>query len=102
MKRLSDILTASVEQKEVLRAARAQTVFKKWREAVGETLSAKTVPDRYERGTLWICATSSTWAQEIRLQQDLVLSRMNALAEEPGLFRELKVGVRPTHRDLIG
>lgn len=95
-------MSSSVEQKEILRSARAQSLFKQWPQVVGETLAAKTTPDRYERGTLWICATSSTWAQELRMQEETVLQRMNSLADERGLFREIRVGIRPNHRDLLG
>lgn len=102
MKKLSDLMSSSIEQKEILRSARAQALFKEWPKVVGETLAAKTTPDRYEKGTLWICATSSTWAQELRMLEETVLQRMNNLSDDNHLFREIRVGIRPNHRDLLG
>ncbi|MBS1713612.1 MAG: DUF721 domain-containing protein [Armatimonadetes bacterium] len=102
MKRLSDILPSAVEQKDVLRAARAQSVFVRWKEAVGDVLAQKTVPDRYDHGILWVSADSATWAQELRMREETVLERLNELAAEPGLFRQVKVSLRPRFRDLMG
>lgn len=101
MKKLADIINVAVDQKEILRAARAQALFKRWAEVVGDILSQKTTPDRFERGTLWVVAKSSTWAQELRMREDLVLSRMNDIAGEPGLFKEMRVGTGPRRRDLM-
>ncbi len=102
MKRLSDILPSAVEQKDVLRAARAQAVFGQWRDAVGDVLAMKTLPDRYDHGILWVSAESATWAQELRMREETVLERLNALAGEPSLFRQVKVSLRPRFRDLMG
>jgi len=102
VKRLSDILPSAVEQKDVLRAARAQALFGQWKEAVGEVLSQKTVPDRYDHGVLWVSAESATWAQELRMREETVLARLNELAREPGLFRQVRVSLRPRFRDLMG
>ena len=101
MKRLSDIIHVAVDQKEVLRAARAQAVSRQWVEVVGELLATKTSPDRFERGTLWVNASSTTWAQELRMREETVLQRLNELARERGLFTEIRVGIGPSRRDLM-
>ncbi|HRF59442.1 MAG TPA: DUF721 domain-containing protein [Fimbriimonadaceae bacterium] len=100
MKRLDDWMAQAVEQKEVLRAGRAQIVLKEWPGVVGELLAAKSTPERFERGTLWVAATGSAWAQELRFMQDTILERLNRLAGEPDLFLELRVGARTPRRDL--
>lgn len=102
MKKLSDVINAAIDQKEILVAARAQRVAKQWPEAVGEMLASKSSPDRYERGTLWVCATSTTWAQELRMREETILANLNELAGETGLFKELRVGVGPRRKDLMG
>jgi predicted nucleic acid-binding Zn ribbon protein len=99
MKKLSDLMPAALEQKEVLRAARAQTVMRRWAEVVGMVLAEKAVPERFDSGTLWVAATGSAWAQEICLRKELILERLNDLAGEP-LFRDLRVGAREPRRDL--
>lgn len=79
---------------EVLRTARAQIAMHRWGEVVGEALAEKSFPDRYEKGTLWVVASGSAWAQEIRLRKEDIVRRLNEVASEPGLFREVRVGVR--------
>lgn len=101
MKRLGDIINIAVDQKEILRAARAQAVSRQWIDVVGELLATKTSPDRFERGTLWVCATSTTWAQELRMREETVLQRLNELSNEKALFTEIRVGVGPRRRDLM-
>lgn len=97
MKKIGDMLGGSIGHVEVLRAARAQRVIRHWPEIVGEFLASKSVPDRYERGTLWVAASGSAWAQEIRMQQVEVLEKLNAYAGSE-LFTALRVGTRPPRR----
>ncbi len=84
----------ALDRSEVLRTARAQAAMRQWPEVVGEILAAKSEPDRFDRGTLWIVAQGSAWAQELRLRKDLILTRLNEQANEPHLFLDLKVGTR--------
>lgn len=91
MKRIADILPA-LDQREVLRGARAQRVLRSWPSIVGDLIARKSTPDRYDHGTVWIAAPESAWAQEIRLRSEDILQRLNDMAGEPGLFRELRVG----------
>lgn len=99
MKRVADLLGKAVEQTEVLRAARAQAVVRQWASIVGEVLATKATPERFERGTLWVAASGSAWAQEIALRKELILDRLNGLADER-LFEDLRVGTREPRRDL--
>ncbi|MBL8048621.1 MAG: DUF721 domain-containing protein [Chthonomonas sp.] len=91
------MLGDSVAQAEVLRAARAQQILRHWPEVVGEFLASKCVPDRFERGTLWIAASGSAWAQELRLQQADILAKLNAYAGT-SLFLALRIGTRTPRR----
>jgi predicted nucleic acid-binding Zn ribbon protein len=95
MKKLNDMLAAAVGRPEVLRTARAQIAMQHWRDVVGDALAEKSFPDRYEKGTLWVVATGSAWAQEIRLRKEDIVRRLNETASEPGLFANVRVGVRP-------
>jgi predicted nucleic acid-binding Zn ribbon protein len=95
MRKVDDMLAAAIGRPEVLRMARAQIAMQHWGEIVGEALADKSFPDRYEKGTLWVVATGSAWAQEIRLRKEDIVRRLNAAASEPGLFLDVRVGVRP-------
>lgn len=97
MKRVDSLISNALGRPEILKAARAQTAMRNWPEAVGDALSTKAVPDRYENGTLWVVANGSAWSQEIRLRKEDIVRRLNELAGEPGLFTDLRVGTRP-HR----
>lgn len=94
------MLGESLQRPELLRAARAQTVLRHWPEVVGEFLASKCVPDNYDHGTLWIAATGSAWAQEIRMQKNEIVQKLNEFAGE-NLFDNLRVGTRPPRREWV-
>ena len=93
MKKLTDAMT-DVLPPEVLRAARALSVLKQWDAVVGSHLAAKSSPDRYERGVVWVSVQGSAWAQEMRMHRETILTQLNSMAEEPGLFVDIRFGVR--------
>jgi predicted nucleic acid-binding Zn ribbon protein len=95
MRKLDQMLPDSIGRDEVLRAARAQKILRRWEEVVGPALAAKSQPDRYERGTVWVAVTGSAWAQELRMKRDQLLSRLRELAGEPTLFTDMRFGQRP-------
>jgi hypothetical protein len=89
------VLPRAVENAEVLRAARAGAVLRRWDEAVGPLLSEKSVPDRYDKGTVWVATQGSAWAQELRLMKPIILERLESMAGERGMFLDIRFGVRP-------
>lgn len=95
MKKVENMLAAALGRPEVLKMARAQIAMQRWGEVVGEALAGKSFPDRYEAGTLWVVATGSAWAQEIRLRKEEIVRRLNEVSGESGLFSDVRVGVRP-------
>ncbi len=95
MRHVGRVLPRVVENAEVLRAARAGAVLRRWDEAVGAVLAQKSRPDRYDRGTVWVATQGSAWAQELRLMKPIILERLEAMAEERGMFLDLRFGVRP-------
>lgn len=94
MRQLSDVLPEALGRADVLRAARALRVARQWEAVVGQILAARSAPDRFDHGTLWVSVTTSVWAQEIRLRRESILERLNEVAGERGLFRELRVTVQ--------
>ena len=70
-------------------------MLRRWEEAVGPLLAAKSVPDRYDKGTVWVATQGSAWAQELRLMKPLILERLEAMAGERGMFLDVRFGVRP-------
>lgn len=95
MKKIKDMVPIALENSEVLRASRAQAVLRRWPEVVGTMLAARSHPDRYDRGTIWVAVEGSAWAQEMRMLEEKFLFKLNEMAREPGMFREIRFGVRP-------
>ncbi|GIK31511.1 MAG: DUF721 domain-containing protein [Fimbriimonadaceae bacterium] len=93
MNKLREILAKDVVGPEVARTARALAIMRRWREVVGEELAARSWPDRYSKGSLWVAVQGSAWAQELRMLKTPILSKLNALAGEP-LFVNVRFGVR--------
>lgn len=94
MRPLRDVLGGALERAEVLRAARAHRVLRRWPEVVGPALAARSWPDRFERGTVWVAVEGSAWASELRMMKTRILARLEELAEEPNLFQDLRFGDR--------
>ena len=87
---------------EVLKAARAISVMRKWELVVGKDMANRSWPERFDHGTVWIAVTGSAWAQELRMQKDEIIARLNSIADEPGLFMNARFGVRPLKREKEG
>lgn len=99
MKRLSEILPGALGKPEVLRAARAMRALRRWDAVVGSTLAAKSAPDRFDHGVVWVAAAGSAWAQELRMRREAILAKLNAVAGEPSLFRDIRVCVGPVESE---
>lgn len=92
---MRQVLPGAMGNDEVLRVARAQAAMRRWPEVVGVMLAGKSHPDRYGRGTVWVAVEGSAWAQELRMMKDKILRRLDEVAGEPGLFTDVRFGVRP-------
>lgn len=90
----------AIGRPEVLKAARCQAVLRRWAEVVGPMLAEKVRPDSVDHGVIWVSADSGAWAQEVVMQREVLLERLNALAGEK-LFTDLKAA-RPRHRKFEG
>lgn len=94
MRRLDRLLGDSVAQKEILRAARVWRALRRWEEIVGSGLFARSRPDRYEAGVVYVAVTGSAWAQELRMQSDRIRQKLAEMTREPGLVTDVRFGVR--------
>lgn len=94
MKRLSEVMGTAIADPTILEAMRAHRVMRNWESAVGGLLAAKTTPDKFEKGTVWVASTGSAWSQEIRMRREEIVSRLNQMAGE-NIFTDIRVGVRP-------
>lgn len=90
---VESLVGRAVARPEVVRGARAWAVMARWAEVVGEPLAARSEPDRYDRGVIWVAVRGSEWAQELRLMKETILARLNEMACET-LFADVRFGVR--------
>jgi predicted nucleic acid-binding Zn ribbon protein len=88
------VLPAAVGNEEVVRAGVAKRHLDRWPEVVGEMLAAKSWPDRYTRGTVWVAVQGSAWAQELRLMKPKILERLRDMSGDPEMFTDVRFGVR--------
>ena len=95
MRAIENLLIPALGRDEVVRAAQAQRALRAWNEVVGEALGARSCPDRYDRGIVFIAVQGSAWAQELRLSKPQILARLRARAGDSSLFVDLRFGVRP-------
>lgn len=98
MKRIGKVVNQAIPHEEALRMAKAQKALRRWAEAVGPILAEKSRPERYERGTVWVAVDGSSWAQELRLNKDQILSKLRAMANDGTLFEKLRFGVRSVEK----
>ncbi|MBS1727424.1 MAG: DUF721 domain-containing protein [Armatimonadetes bacterium] len=101
MNPIHNFVNSGIVPPEVLRAARAISVMKKWEQVVGKEMAARSWPERYDHGTVWVAVVGSAWAQELRMQKDEILARLNTIANEPTLFVNARFGVRPLKKAVI-
>ena len=102
MNPIQNLLNSTVMPPEVLRAARAITVMRKWELVVGKDMANRSWPERYDHGTIWVAVVGSAWAQELRMQKDEIIARLNTIADEPGMFVNARFGVRPLKKAIVG
>lgn len=87
------MLPGALGKPEVIRAARALRAMRRWESVVGPALAAKSSPDRFDHGVVWVAAAGAAWAQEVRMRREAILAKLNAIAGEASLFRDLRVCV---------
>jgi len=93
VRKVQKILPAALDS-ELISLGKANSVMRRWEEVVGATLASRSCPDRYDRGVIWVAVEGSAWAQELRLMKHKILSKLSEFAGHPGLFTDIRFGVR--------
>ncbi len=66
--------------------------MREWTRAVGLRIADRTKPISLERGTLLVHAASATWATELSMLRDPILSRLRALGYD---VKDVRFRVKP-------
>lgn len=98
LRSLKSLLPQAIEVPDALRGGRAQKTLREWEKIVGVDMATRSWPDRWEKGTVWVACTGSAWAQELRMMKDDILARLREESGEPGLFHDIRFGVRKLNR----
>lgn len=94
MKKISELVSASIDRKDIDAAVYAGRILRRWAEVVGADLAKRCAPDNFSKGTVWVAVEGSAWAQELRMHKDDILGRLNEIAGYE-LFQAIRFGVRP-------
>lgn len=89
------MLSPALGREEVIRTSRAFQILRDWSSIVGEEMASRSFPDRYDHGTVWVAVEGSAWAQELRMQREHILAKLQEKCGDPGLFVNMRFGVRP-------
>ena len=65
-------------------------IFRRWPEAVGPKIAARTQPQSFSRGVLLVRAASATWQNELMFLRKAIIGRLNSLLDQPRVL-DLKV-----------
>ena len=95
MRKVGQMLSPAIGREEVIRVSRAQKVLRDWPLIVGDAMATRSFPDRYSNGTVWVAVEGSAWAQELRMQKEQILERLEEKCGKAGLFQNIRFGVRP-------
>jgi hypothetical protein len=95
LRKIGDMVGAALGRQDVARMVRANLILHDWEDIVGPGLAARSYPDKFERGTVWVAVEGSAWAQELRMLKETILKRLADRCGEEGLFLDLRFGVRP-------
>ena len=94
MRKMASIVPEAIGRDEVLKAGRAMHYLRQWPEIVGPLLASKSLPERFDHGTVWVAVTSPEWAQELRMHKSVILAKLRNSCGETDLFKEIRFGVR--------
>lgn len=94
MRPAHELLPNAVRNKGILQGARAWKVLENWDEVVGPILAEKCWPERFEKGTVYIAVIGAAWVQELRLQQEIFLKRLQSFSPDPNLIQGLRFSDR--------
>lgn len=95
MRKVGQMIRPALGREDVARAGRAFQFLREWPAIVGDEMALRSFPDRYDQGTVWVAVEGSAWAQELRMQREQILEKLQEKCGDPGLFVNVRFGVRP-------
>jgi len=89
---LGEILFAVVRRRGMAEKFQENFLRKLWSKAVGEQVNAKTQPDSFKNGILFVRTVSSVWVQQLHFMRDEIRDKLNELSGKP-LVKDIRFQV---------
>ena len=86
----SQVMYRALKQAGLSDHAQRLHIFQCWRDAVGPKISARTTPDMFRAGVLFVKVATPTWQQELSYLKIEIIAKLNK-ALGKSMIRELKV-----------
>lgn len=77
---LGDILRKVIRKKHIPPPAADRRLIDLWRRAVGPQIAARTFPDNFKRGTLYVRVAASVWLHQLQFMKEEILRKINDMA----------------------
>ena len=77
MKHLKEVINEVVEGAGIKSAINQEAAIILWEEAMGEVVSSVTKAEKVESGTLTIKVETAVWRQELHMQKEEVINKIN-------------------------
>ena len=77
MKHLKEVINEVVEDAGIRSAINQEAAIILWEEVVGEVVSSVTKAERVESGTLTVKVETAVWRQELHMQKEEVINKIN-------------------------
>ncbi len=96
MRSIGTALPHTLKSLGIHRRTRAAQALWAWPQVVGSPLSSETAAVKLTGGTLWVTASSTPLAHQLRLEQPRLIERINAMIGAPVVkeIRFLQAGQR--------
>lgn len=66
----------------IAREVREHRLLLQWDQVVGPRVADRTLPDRLEKGVLWVRVESSSWMHQLSFMKEEIVTQANALCGE--------------------
>jgi len=77
MQRLKKAIGEAIKKAGLKKALEQESAVKIWGEVVGEKIKNNVKAERVENGRLFVKTHSSTWRQELQMQQEKIVLKIN-------------------------
>jgi len=84
LQKLGDILQDVLKTKDMILLSEKRRLQEIWNRSVGDRIASQTIPDRLQKGHLYVKVSSSVWMQQLHfLKKEIIDSVNRQMSEQP-------------------